>query len=239
MHLLITPMPPAFSSRYIPRAPPRHECSLALLEESSWERGSSSVTAWVWARQPQEGVRQGLAECVFFLPAGSRVWGREEDVSLWDCILETSVWPRQGALCTSFLINITATGFLSNLIPRKEVQSERDHSDKLVQFNIFTQTLVVVILWDASRHSGRFSKAKIGGNIQCSDLVAIPSSWVQCTHRLPAATIPTHMYPTHMLPLIFQVDMKDRFPYPVCNSLGTWGTVTMSMHLCSPHLISH
>lgn len=54
------------------------------------------------------------------------------------------------------------------------MQSERDHSDKLVQFNIFTQTLVVVILWDASRHSGRFSKAKIGGNIQCSDLGCHP-----------------------------------------------------------------
>lgn len=40
------------------------------------------------------------------------------------------------------------------------MQSKRDDSDKSVQFHIFAQALVVVILWGAFRYCGRFSKAK-------------------------------------------------------------------------------
>lgn len=41
------------------------------------------------------------------------------------------------------------------------MQSKKDHSDKLVQFHIFAETLVVVILWGAFKYYGRFIKAKI------------------------------------------------------------------------------
>lgn len=130
----------------------------------------------------------------------------------------------------------------------------------------------MVILWGAFRYCGRFSKAKIGGNIQPSGLgccpqqldasspgakasvamrpvlhvkrgalllgcskgcrvlrahlkgfsspfflpkagtVILEASCVKCTHRLPAATIPTCIYLTHMLSLILEVDMKDGLP---------------------------
>lgn len=41
------------------------------------------------------------------------------------------------------------------------MQSKRDHSDKSVQFHIFAQALVVVILWGAFKYCGRFSKTRI------------------------------------------------------------------------------
>lgn len=51
------------------------------------------------SKAAQEGLRQGLGEWFVFLPAGSRAWGRGEDVSLRGCISETSVWPSQGTHC--------------------------------------------------------------------------------------------------------------------------------------------
>lgn len=50
------------------------------------------------------------------------------------------------------------------------MQSKRDHSDKLVEFHIFAQALVVVILWGAFKYCGRFSKAKISENVEPSGL---------------------------------------------------------------------